>query len=353
MKDWKRILILPSTPIIKAIKIIDAGAMQIALVVNENEQLLGTVTDGDVRRGILKGVPLEAPVKEIMNCNPTVVKKYEKHSKILATMKRKSFSQIPMVDEKGHIVDLIMLKDFITPKCRNNIVVIMAGGLGTRLRPMTNQCPKPLLKVGGKPLLETIIENFIEYGFNNFYLSVNYKADMIKSYFGDGSNWGVSIKYIHEDKCMGTAGALSLLPEKPKDTIIVINGDLLTKVNFQQFLDFHCDNKADATMCVREYNFQVPYGVVKSDKHRLIGIEEKPVKQFFISAGIYALEPRVLDFIPNNSYLDMPNLFELLIKNKLETIVFPIREYWMDIGHMDDFERANSEFAEVFLNDKR
>lgn len=349
MIDWKKVLVLPSTPIIKSIEIIDAGALQIALVVDEKNRLLGTLTDGDIRRGILRGIPLNDPVNQVMNNNPTVVRANEESNKIIITMKNKNLFQIPLVDDDGCVVDLAVLKDLIKPNKRKNIVIIMAGGLGSRLRPLTNDCPKPLLKVGGKPLLETILENFIEYGFGKFYFSVNYMAEMIKQYFGNGSRWGADIEYIYEDKRMGTAGALGLLPEKPGDTILVMNGDLLTKINFQHLLDFHIDTRADATMCVKEYNFQVPYGVVKTDKHRLLEIEEKPIKSFFISAGIYAIEPRALDLIPKNSYFDMPSLFESLIHENRETAVFPIREYWLDIGHKDDFDRANGEFSEVFL----
>ncbi|MCL6479847.1 MAG: nucleotidyltransferase family protein [Peptococcaceae bacterium] len=349
MIDWKKILVLPSTPIIKAIEIIDAGALQIALVVDEKGILLGTVTDGDIRRGILRGVPLNEPVNRVMNSSPTVARVNEEINTIISTMKNKNLFQIPVVDDGGRVVDLAVLKDLIMPGRRRNIVVIMAGGLGSRLRPLTDDCPKPLLKVGGKPLLETILENFMEYGFNKFYFSVNYKADMIKKHFGDGSRWGVDIEYIYEEKRMGTAGPLGLLPEKTQDTILVMNGDLLTKINFQHLLDFHSNTGADATMCVKEYNFQIPYGVVKIARHRLIEIEEKPVKSFFISAGIYAIEPRVLDLIPPNTYFDMPGLFERLIQENRETAVFPIREYWLDIGHKEDFERANGEFSEVFL----
>ncbi|MCL6479775.1 MAG: nucleotidyltransferase family protein [Peptococcaceae bacterium] len=349
MIDWKKILVSPSTPIIKAIEIIDAGALQIALVVDEKGVLLGTVTDGDIRRGILRGVPLNEPVNRVMNSSPTVARVNEEIGAIISTMKNKNLFQIPVVDDGGRVVDLAVLKDLIKPGRRRNIVVIMAGGLGSRLRPLTDDCPKPLLKVGGKPLLETILVNFMEYGFNKFYFSVNYKADMIKRHFGDGSRWGVDIEYIYEEKRMGTAGPLGLLPEKPRDTILVMNGDLLTKINFHHLLDFHSDTGADATMCVKEYNFQIPYGVVKTARHRLIEIEEKPVKSFFISAGIYAIEPRALDLIPKNTYFDMPGLFQKLLQENRETAVFPIREYWLDIGHKEDFERANGEFSEVFL----
>lgn len=349
MVNWKKVLLSPSTPIIKAIEIIDAGALQIALVVSEEGCLLGTLTDGDIRRGILKGISLNNPVSQVMNNNPTVVRDNEDTETIISTMKNKNVFQIPVVNERGIIVDLAVLKDLLNPKKRNNVVVIMAGGMGSRLRPLTDDCPKPLLKVGGKPLLETILENFLEFGLYNFYFSVNYKAEMIKQHFGDGSRWGANIEYISEVKRIGTAGALGLLPERPKNTILVMNGDLLTKINFEHLLDFHADTKAAATMCVKKYNFQIPYGVVKTDKHRLIEIEEKPVKTFFISAGIYAIEPGAIDLIPKNAYFDMPGLFEKLIKENRETSVFPIREYWLDIGRKDDFDKANGEFSEVFV----
>ena len=348
MEEWRKILISPSTPIMNAIRIIDDGSMQIALVVAENNRLLGTVTDGDIRRGILKEISLDSPVQEIMNTNPTVVRIQDDRENILLTMKLKRLHHIPVVDEYGCVIGVETLDQLIqTSSKQENWVVLMAGGLGSRLRPLTNDCPKPLLKVGGKPILENILGNFMEYGFRRFYISVNYKAAMIEDYFGDGSRWGIEIKYIHEDKRMGTAGALGLLPEKPTQAVLVMNGDLLTKVNFEQLLDFHLENQSQATMCVREYDFQIPFGVVKVEKHRLIGIVEKPVQRFFVNAGIYVLEPEAINIIPKNIYYDMPNLFEKIIENNAETAVFPIREYWLDIGRMDDFERANCDYLEL------
>lgn len=348
MKEWKQILIKPDVTIHNTLQIIDSSAMQIALIVDEENHLLGTVTDGDIRRGILKGITLEEPVKSIMNPHPTVAKSYERRDIVLAVMKLKRLNHIPVIDDDGRVINVETLQDLIKTDIKDNIVVLMAGGLGTRLRPLTNEYPKPLLKVGGKPVLETILENFIEYGFKKFYLSVNYKANMIKDYFGDGSQWGIQISYIDEDKQLGTAGALSLLPEKPDQPLLVMNGDLLTKVNFQQLLDFHSVHQGQATMCVREYHFQVPYGVVNIDKNRLSGIDEKPVKHFFVNAGIYIIDPKALELIPRNEYFDMPNLFTKIINGGGETTAFPIREYWMDIGQINDFERANVEFAEVF-----
>jgi NDP-sugar pyrophosphorylase family protein len=225
----------------------------------------------------------------------------------------------------------------------------MAGGLGTRLGALTKDCPKPLLRVGNKPLMETIIDSCKEYGFTKFYITVNYKAEMLQAYFGDGSRWGVQIQYIKETSRMGTAGALSLLPERIDQPILVMNADVLTKVNLQQLIEFHLDHEAAATVCVREYDFQVPYGVVKINKHRLFEIEEKPIHRFFVSAGVYVLNPETIHLIPKNEFYDMPVLLKKLIEMQKETVVFPIREYWLDIGRMDDYERANGEYSDIFL----
>ncbi|MGF9910067.1 nucleotidyltransferase family protein [Brevibacillus porteri] len=348
MMDWRELLVSPQTPILHTLEIIDKSARQIALVADENDRLLGTVTDGDIRRGLLKGRALQDPISLIMNSFPTVASPYETRENILALMKIKKIHQIPIVDEEGKIVHVEVLNELLRPTKKDNWVVLMAGGLGTRLHPLTHDCPKPLLPVGNKPLLETILQSFIDQGFHRFYISVKYKAEMIQEHFGDGSNWGISIQYLQEKESLGTAGALSLLPEKPSEPFFVMNGDLLTKVNFEQLLDFHKTYQAQATMCVREYDHQIPYGVVRLDQYRLTSIEEKPTQRFFVNAGIYVLSPDAVEDIPHNQYFDMPSLFDHLVKNQQQTIAFPIREYWLDIGRMADFERANMEFAEVF-----
>ncbi|MCK4441383.1 MAG: alcohol dehydrogenase, partial [Sulfurovaceae bacterium] len=208
--------------------------------------------------------------------------------------------------------------------------------------------PKPMLKVGDKPILETIILNFKKYGFVNIVLSVSYKSEVIESYFGDGSNFGVNIEYIHEDKRMGTAGALSLMRDRLTEPFFVMNGDLLTNLNFEHMMEYHLNNHAIATMGVREYDFQVPYGVVNVNGKNIISIEEKPTHRFFVSGGVYILDSRVLEFIPNNEYYDMPSLFEKLIEKNIKSISYPIREYWLDIGRIEEFKRANDEYHEVF-----
>jgi dTDP-glucose pyrophosphorylase len=348
MSLWSEILVPLDNNIRESIRVLDASKAKILLVVDESTRLLGTVTDGDIRRGILKGISLDDHIKKIMNTDPTVAMLDEGRDNILASMQRKGLHHIPLVDAQRRVVGLETLEDLIQPRARENIVVLMAGGLGSRLRPLTDECPKPMLKVGNKPLLETILENFIEYGFRRFYISVNYMADVIKTYFGDGSRWGIEIRYLQEDQRLGTAGALSLLPEKPTETLLVMNGDLLTKINFKQLLDFHSSHNSLATMCVREYDFQVPYGVVKIDAHRITSIDEKPIQRFFVNAGIYALEPDVLELIHTNAYFDMPTLFEKLVEQKKETAAFPIREYWLDVGQLADYDRANGEYQDIF-----
>ncbi|MBW7452504.1 nucleotidyltransferase family protein [Paenibacillus sepulcri] len=348
MINIKDIFISPNATILDALKIIDAGTLQIALVVNEDNKLLGTLTDGDVRRGILKGGSLDSSVTTIMNSTPVTARAFDNKHRILRLMRNKQLRHIPIVDDKGIVMRLELIDQIIGNKKRDNLVVLMAGGLGMRLRPLTENCPKPLLKIGAKPILEIIIENFLEYGFYQFLISVNYKADMIKEYFGDGSKWGAEITYIDELDRMGTAGSLSLIKEKQTKPILVMNGDLLTKINFQQLIDYHMEINATATMCVREFEYQIPYGVVNIDDHRLTQIEEKPTQRFFINGGIYILNPEVIEYIPQDRFLDMPDLFQALIDQKKLTSVFPIREYWLDIGRVDDFNRANGEFSEVF-----
>jgi dTDP-glucose pyrophosphorylase len=348
MRDFKKIQVAPNVSIRETIGLIDASAMQIALVVEKSGKLVGTVTDGDIRRGILKGVALDAAVEFIMNRQPSVCGKEEDRETMLARMKQTGLHHMPIVDDIGCLVGLETLDELLIPAEKENVVVLMAGGLGARLRPLTEDCPKPMLKIGGRPILETILLNFIEHGFRRFYISVNYKSEVITEYFGDGSRLGVDVQYIHESHKLGTAGALGLLAHRPKQPFFVMNGDLLTKVNFSQLLDFHKNHHAKATMCVREYDFQIPYGVVKIDNHRIIGIEEKPTHRFFVNAGVYVLEPETLKNIPTDSPFDMPTLFEKLIKEEKETAVFPIREYWLDVGHLADFDRANGEYRDIF-----
>ncbi len=349
MKPWHKTLLPGSASIRAAIEVVNASRMQICLVVDENRRLLGTVTDGDIRRAILAGRDFSEPVERIMNAYPQVGGPDESREVLLARMAETRLHQIPIVDAGSGVIDLIVIEDLVgTTRVRENWVVLMAGGLGRRLRPLTDEAPKPLLPVGKKPLLETILETFVEQNFRRFYMAVNYKAQMIRDHFGDGSRWGAEISYLDEDRPLGTAGALRLIPEAPKAPLIVMNGDLLTRVNFGHLLDYHVRRASVATMCVRQYDFQIPFGVVHIDDDRIERIDEKPLHSFFVNAGIYALKPEVIDIIPADEPFDMTTLFERVIGAGRSTAVFPVHEYWLDVGRIDDFNNANSEFDDVF-----
>lgn len=348
MRNIQHLFIAPETKIIEAMEVIDRGAVQIALIVDPSYRLLGTVTDGDIRRGLLSGIDLQQEVSLVMNSKPLTATLNEERESVLTKMHISNLRQIPIVDHSGKTIGLELLNELIMSRKKDNWVVLMAGGLGSRLGDLTKNCPKPLLRVGSKPILELILENFISNGFYKFYISVNYKAEMIMDYFGDGSRWGVEVRYIKENKRLGTAGALSLIPEIPDAPFFVMNGDLLTKINFQHALQFHEENNSLATMCVREYEYQVPYGVVKVEQNKLRSIEEKPIFRYFVSGGIYILNPEIISYIPSNTFYDMPTLFDSIMADNRPTTAFPIHEYWLDIGKVDDFNRANGEYAEVF-----
>jgi len=347
MRSAKKITVNPQATIREVIETIDVGAVQIALVVDDG-QLVGTVTDGDIRRAFLKGRELSDSIAGIYNQRP--VKGYISQPKedLPQMALAAGVKQVPMVDDQDKLVGIEFVEEYLRVSEKPNWVVVMAGGLGTRLHPLTEKTPKPLLKVGSKPILETIIRNFTRYGFRNIYLSVNYKAEQIQDYFCDGRSFGANLQYLVEDKRLGTAGALSLFPETPEQPIIIMNGDLLTNVNFEHLLNYHLLSEASATMCVRDYELQVPYGVVHTEGATIQGLEEKPIHRYYVNAGIYVLSPEVIQEIPRDQYFDMPQLFQKLISEGAKTCSFPVREYWMDIGQPADFEQANDEYAEVF-----
>ena len=331
-----------------ALQTINNGGLQIAIVVDENDSLVGTVTDGDIRRGLLNGLDLNSNINLIVHKSPSIANVGDTKESILKIALAKKLHKIPLIDELGKLVGIEDIEDIIKPVSKTNKVILMVGGLGTRLRPLTQDTPKPMLKVGNKPILQTIVEKFAEYGFVNITMCVNFNADIIEDYFGDGKEFGVNIDYILEQKRMGTAGALSLLKERPNEPFFVMNGDLLTNVNFEHILNYHTLNKATATMCVREYDYEVPYGVVKMNDNKIIEIAEKPVQKFFVSAGIYMLSPEILDLIPQNEFYDMPTLFEKAISKGKNVISFPIHEYWIDIGRLEEYQKANEEYAKIF-----
>nr|CRH06476.1 Putative mannose-1-phosphate guanylyltransferase [Candidatus Magnetococcus massalia] len=348
-ESWRSVCVQPETSLKEALRTIDAGALKIALVTDDELTLLGVVTDGDIRRGLLKEVGLDAPVERVMQKRPVTANDHDSRDKLISIMINRGLEHIPILNGKGELVGLSLLHELVQPIKKSNWVVIMAGGLGSRLGELTQNCPKPLLKVGDKPILEIIIERFVSHGFYNFYLSINYKKEMIKSYFGDGSQWGVEIRYLEESKRLGTAGPLALIEEVPKDPFFVINADLLTKLDFTELLDFHTQSRAVATLGARQVEHTFPYGVVLSENDQLVDFTEKPTHTYKVNAGIYLLEPRVLDVVEKNCFLDMPELLQKLHFKKNRVSVFSFIDYWLDIGLKEDFYRANREHEELFL----
>ena len=345
--SWKKIILKQSATMQEAIQVLNNESLRIVLVGDDDQKLVGTITDGDIRRGLLRHLTMNTALSEFMFTQPTIASVTDDPNQILLKMQELDLLQIPIVDESGKVVGLETLQHLLTKKQYDNPVFLMAGGFGKRLRPLTEDTPKPMLYVGSKPILETILEQFIDAGFHNFYISTHYKAEILQAHFGDGSDWGVSINYIHEEKPLGTAGALGLLPKEGSDLpILVMNGDLLTKVDFQELLFFHSENGGDATMCVREYDFQVPYGVIQAEEHRITSIVEKPVHKFFINAGIYVLNPDSLNTIDGKSYLDMPHLLSEKINGNRQVNMFPLHEYWLDVGQVEEFEKAQLDSQE-------
>ena len=342
--EWQNVLLEPTSTILQALDIINREALRVALVVDKGNHLVGVVTDGDIRRGLLNNLSLTDPIAMVMNTNPTVAEAGTKKTDLINVMESKGILSIPLIDN-GQIVGLETLQSALRQPKYQNPVFIMAGGFGTRLKPLTDNCPKPMLKIGDKPILETVIRSFTKAGFVNFYISTHYMPEQIQNHFGDGSDLGINITYVHENEPLGTGGALGLLPDDlPKGLpLIMINGDVLTKVDFQRLLEFHIDNNADATMCVREYDYQIPYGVINGEGNKITSMVEKPIQRFFVNAGIYVVSPQVIDSVPKNHHIDMPTLLEEHMNTRNNVLMFPIHEYWLDIGRMDDFNRAQAD----------
>lgn len=343
-KEISQFLLKQDSTILKCMEVIDKNKEGIALVVNEKGRLVGTVTDGDIRRFILSGHSVEEPVTNVMWTNPVTAPPGTPEEEMIRLMRNYSVRNIPMLDENGKPSKIVNIRDIVSEKETDQIAVIMAGGEGKRLKPITEEIPKPMVRVGGKPILENIIIDFAKSRIVNIYISINYKADVIEDYFGDGSNYGVKITYMKEKKKLGTAGALTLLPEAPTYPFIVINGDVITKVNFLRLIEFHRQHRCVMTVAATQYKMNIPFGVIKQSAHYLLGIEEKPQQKFLCNAGIYMLNPEVLPLIPKSAEFDMPDLIEKAVRQGLPVTTFPIHEYWIDIGQFEELRKAKKEF---------
>jgi dTDP-glucose pyrophosphorylase len=349
MKSWRKAVVGAQATVGEAIAAIESGSMQIALVLDDQNRLIGLVTDGDIRRGLLRGIALSGLATEVMNRAPVSAPARLSREDRLHLMRQKSIKQLPLLDGAGHLIAVETLDELLEPRQYPNPVLIMAGGLGERLGTLTRDVPKPMLSVGGRPLLETIVRSMVQQGFSDIFISVNYKAEMIKDHFADGAAFGARIQYVHETERLGTAGALGLFPSPPDLPMIVTNGDILTTINYGALLDFHNATPAQATMAVREHKVHVPYGVVSTAEGFLETIREKPTESWFVSAGIYVIGRSVFGHVEPGVRIDMPTVLERVIADNGRVAVYPIREYWLDIGRMEDFEQAHAEFHEVFL----
>lgn len=343
--SWQKAVLTPEANIADAIKILNDVAIKIVLVCNEAGILEGTVSDGDIRRGLLKGLNMDSPILSVTHRNALVVPPDFSREMVMQLMVANKIHQIPVLDEERHVIGLYLWDEMTSPPARPNLMVIMAGGMGTRLRPHTENCPKPLLPVAGKPMLEHIIERAKQEGFNQFVLAIHYLGHMIEDYFGNGERLGVQINYLREEAPLGTAGALSLLNPVPDAPFLVTNGDVMTDIRYGELLDFHIRHAAAATMAVRVHEWQHPFGVVQIQGVNIVGFEEKPTARSHINAGVYALDPAALSVLSADNRCDMPTLFERLQAQTKRTVAYPMHEPWLDVGRAEDFSKAQKQFS--------
>lgn len=347
--DLKRFTVTVQSTIREAMQVIDKQARGIALLVNSEGRLEHTITDGDIRRAILEGTSLETPVSDLLARKasspyptPMMAAAGTDRAVLLKLMQDNTLRQLPLTDERGVVVDLVTLGDLLPEQPLPVKAVIMAGGFGKRLAPLTDDLPKPMLPVGGRPLIERTVEQLRESGIKRINITTHYKPEKITEHFGDGDDFGVEIKYLAEERPLGTAGALGLM-ETPEEPLLVINGDILTSIDYRSLFDYHREHEAELTIGVRQYRLQVPYGVVEGDGSRVQCIREKPEVNFLINAGIYLLEPSVLAHVHGDQRIDMTTLIETLIADGRRVVSYPVVEYWLDIGQHDEYEQAQTD----------
>ena len=340
---WSQAVLSINSNIKEAIQVLNEVSLRIVLVTDETGALIGTISDGDIRRGLLKGLDLTSPIESIVHRDALVVPPNLNRDVVVQLMTANKIQQIPIVDEKMHVVGLHLWDQINASTARSNIMVIMAGGKGSRLHPQTENCPKPLLPIAGKPILEHIIERAKVEGFSHFILAIYHLGHMIEEYFGNGDALGVKIEYLREESPLGTAGGLSLLNPLPESAFVVTNGDVITDIRYGELLDFHIQHRATATMAVRVHEWQNPFGVVQTQGIEIIGYEEKPVSRSHINAGVYVIEPSAIRHLVKSVPCDMPILFELLQKEQDKVVAYPIHERWLDVGRPDDLMTASAD----------
>lgn len=346
MKDWRRTLIGPEASLKQALQAIDATGGGMALIADADDRLLGVLTDGDIRRALIHGAALAAAALPLCNPAPLTGAPGLGRDGLLALMRRHRLRQLPLVED-GRLAGLATLADYLDIPERPQSVIIMAGGRGERLAELTRATPKPMLRIGPRPILDTIVSSFAEQGFRNIFLAVHYKAEQIEAHFGDGADRGLNIRYLRETRPLGTCGALSLLP--PQDgAVVVANGDVLSKEDYGLILDRHLASGADGSVLVRDYEMQVPFGVIDHEGGEIRAIQEKPSRRFTINGGVYVLSPQGLGLLAPDEHCDMPQLLQAMLEAGLRLRAHAAESYWVDIGRMADYERANTDFPAVF-----
>ena len=348
MELIEKILTSEQASLRTAMTCIDRGAKGIALVVDEQKRLVATLTDGDLRRAVLAGLGLDIPVSTLIEklhaqnkSNPITLPMGSTRETIINEMKARAVRQIPLVDEQGCVIELAVLDELVGEPHASVHAVVMAGGYGKRLMPLTANTPKPMLRVGEQPLIERLVQQLKQAGIARVNISTHYKEDQISAHFGNGDAFGIEVEYVSEERPLGTAGGLSLV--SGDDPLLVINGDILTALDFRALLNFHFEHGAEMTVAVREYGFDVPYGVVDTDGLHVTAVTEKPTVKFFVNAGIYLISPSVRELIPPEQHFDMPQLIDMLVKAGGKVISFPVWEYWLDIGRHEDYEQAQQD----------
>lgn len=348
-RDIDKYIVQPQHSIKDAMKIINENKSGTVLVVDSDIRLLGSVTDGDIRRGFLMGENVDSSVEKVMFTNPTFVQGIFSLEEVKRLMQDKQIKLIPVTNDHHRVVSVLTNPQVkLNSQQINNYVILMVGGEGKRLLPLTNDVPKPLLEVGGKPILQIIMERLSANGFKNVILCTMHKADAIENFCGNGEQFGLSISYFKEEEKLGTIGAVKYLESKLSKPFLVMNGDLLTLVNYKNVLDYHIQNLGDLTVCSKEFSYNVPYGVLEVNGMEIRAVSEKPTYSYRVSAGIYAVNPALLDYIPKGQYFDITDLMSKVLNNGKRLITFPIGEYWLDIGLPQDYTKANLDFPDHF-----
>ncbi len=351
MRQLADVLVREGTSLREVLENITRSRAQVALVVDARRRLLGIVTDGDARKALLRGASLDAKVEAAMNRRPITGATGVGRDEALALMRARRIRHLPLLDGDATLVDLVLLDDLLAPAPPLPArAIVMAGGEGKRLRPLTDTTPKPLLRVGGKPLLEILIERLRESGVTETLVAVHHKADMIRQHLGDGTRLGVRVEYVEEPEPLGTMGSLTLVRDRLDAPVLVVNGDILTKCDFRAMWEFHRAQRGAAmTVGVSLHQVDIPYGEFTLRGTRVLAIQEKPRKEFPVSAGIYVVEPSAIDLVPRGRYVDAPDLIRLLLEHGRHVAAYLIREYWLDVGHLHDLEKANRDVAEGLL----